>query len=113
MLARHHSGTSSSGAADRAQPRRHSADSSSGLKDLEVWAALNVLAQKEYSEPSEPAHVPPGKAESAGGKPGEVDILGLLRGHAPHDLPSLCQQWSFIDPKVDPKGEDERRLSYT
>lgn len=113
MLARHHSGTSSSSAADRAQPRRHSADSSSGLKDLDLWAALNVLAQKAYSEPSEPLHVAAGKADSAGGKPGDVDILGLLRGHAPHDLASLCQQWSFIDPKVDPKGEDKRRLSFT
>lgn len=110
MLARHHSGTSASGAADRAQPRRHPVDSSSGLKDLDLWAALNMLAQKAYSDPSDPAHVAPGKAESAGEKPGDADILGLLRGHTPHDLASLCQQWSFIDPTVDPKGEEERRL---
>lgn len=110
MLARQHSGTSSSSPADRPQTRRHSADSSSGLRDLDLWAALNMLAQKAYSDPSDPVHVAPGKAESAEEKPGDADVLGLLRGHTPHDLASLCQQWSFIDPKVDPKGEEECRL---
>lgn len=108
MLARRHSGTPSSGAADRPQPR----SSSSGLKDLDFWAALNLLAQSSRSEPSEPSQpvrVAPGKAES-GEKPADVDILGLLRGHSPHELASLHQQWSFTDPKVDPKSEEERRL---
>lgn len=113
MLARHGSGTSCSSAADTAQPRRHPADSSSGLKDLDLWNALNVLAQKAYSDPSDPVHVAPGKAELAGGKSGDVDILGLLRGHNSHDLASLCQQWSFIDPNVDPKGEEKRPLYLT
>lgn len=113
MLARHHSRTSSSSSADRPQPRRHPVDSSSGLKDLDLWTALNMLAQKAYSDPSDPVQVAPGKAESAGEKPGDVDILRLLRGHTPHDLASLCQQWSFIDPKVDPKGEEECRLYFT
>lgn len=107
MLARHHSGTAPSAAADRPQPRGDSADSSSGPKDLDLWAALNMLAQKAYSGP---VHVSPRKADSAGEKPADIDILGLLRGRTPHELASLCQQWSFIDPKTDPKGEEERRL---
>lgn len=109
MLSRHHGGTSSSTAApaDRPQPRRHSVDSSSGPKDLDLWATLNMLARKAYSEP---VHVAHGKADSAAEKPGDINILGLLRGHTPRDLASLCQQWSFIDPETDPKGEEERRL---
>lgn len=112
MLARHHNGTSSSRAADRAQPRRNPLDSLPELKELDLWTALNMLAQKAYSDPPDPVHVSPGKDDSAGEKPGDVDILGLLRGHTPHDLASLCQQWSFVDPKADPKGEEERRVQF-
>lgn len=92
----------------RPQPPRHSLDSPSSPKNLNLWTALNMLTQSSYSDP---AHGAPGKAESGGGeKQGDINILGLLRGHAPHDLTSLCQQWSFIDPKTEPKGE-RRRLS--
>lgn len=109
MLTRHRSGTAVSIAANKPQPRRHSADSSSGPHDLNLCTALNMLSQKAYSEPP----VAPIKTDSAEEHPGDIDIVGLLRCHPPHELVSLCQQWSFIDPKTDPKGEEDRQLYLT
>lgn len=54
--------------------------------------------------------VAPIKADSPEENPGDIDILGLLRCHPHHELVSLCRQWSFIDPKTDPKGEEDRQL---
>lgn len=109
MLARHRGGTAFGIAASKPRPRRHSADSSSGPNDLHLCTALNMLSQKAYAEPP----VAPIKADSAEDHPGDIDILGLLRCHPPHELVSLCQQWTFIDPKTDPKGEEDRQLSLT
>lgn len=104
MLARNHGGTSSSAAADRPPSRRQSCDSSVGPKGPNLWTAMNIWGHKAYLEPLRFAQ---GKTESTGEMPMDIDILSLLKNYSPHDLASLYQHWGFVDPRIDPQGEEE------
>lgn len=104
MLARNHGGTSSSAAADRPHARRQSCDTSSGPKGPDLWAAMNMWGHKAYLEPLRFAQ---GKSESTGEMPMDIDILSLLKNYSPHDLAALYQHWGFVDPRIDPQGEEE------
>lgn len=104
MLARNRSGTSSSVSADRAQSRRHSCDSSSGPRGPDMWTAMNMWGHKAYLEPLRFAQ---GKNESTREMPMDIDIFSLLKNYSPHDLAALYQHWGFVDPRIDPQGEEE------
>lgn len=104
MLARNRGGTSSSAAADRPHFRRQSCDSSSGPKGPDLWTAMNMWGHKAYLEPLRFAQ---GKNESTGEMPMDIDILSLLKNYSPHDLAALYQHWGFVDPRIDPQGEEE------
>lgn len=104
MLARNRGGTSSSVAADRSHSRRQSCDSSSGPRGPDMWTAMNMWGHKAYLEPLRFAQ---GKNESTGEMPMDIDILSLLKNYSPHDLAALYQHWGFVDPRIDPQGEEE------
>uniref|UniRef100_A0A8D3CKV7 C2H2-type domain-containing protein n=1 Tax=Scophthalmus maximus TaxID=52904 RepID=A0A8D3CKV7_SCOMX len=93
MLARSHSGTSSSMGADRLHPRRQSCDSSSGVKGPDLCAAMNMWGLHGSKAYSEPLLFAQGKSEGTGEMPMEVDILSLLKNYSPHDLAALYQHW--------------------
>ncbi len=103
MLARNHGGTSSSTTADRPHSRRQSCDSSSGPRGSDLWAATTMWSHKAYLETLRFAQE---KNESTGEMPMDIDILSLLRNYNPHDLAALYQHWGFIDPRIDPQGEE-------
>lgn len=103
MLARNHSGSSSSAAT--LQPHRQSCDSSSGPKGHDLWAAMNMWglhAGKSYLDPLLFAQ---GKSESTGQMSMDINILNLLKNYSPHDLAALYQHWGFVDPRLDPQGK--------
>uniref|UniRef100_A0A8D3A0L2 C2H2-type domain-containing protein n=1 Tax=Scophthalmus maximus TaxID=52904 RepID=A0A8D3A0L2_SCOMX len=104
MLARSHSGTSSSMGADRLHPRRQSCDSSSGVKGPDLCAAMNMWGLHGSKAYSEPLLFAQGKSEGTGEMPMEVDILSLLKNYSPHDLAALYQHWGFVDPRIDPQA---------
>lgn len=104
MLARNHGGASSDVSAERPHSQRQSRDSSSGPKGPDLWAAMNMWGHKAYMEPVRFAQV---KSESTGDVPMDIDILSLLKNYSPHDLAAVYQHWGFVDPRIDPQGEEE------
>lgn len=102
MLGRSRGGTPASAAADRSHFRRQSCDSTSGAKGPDLWAAMNMWGHKAYLEHLRFAQ---GKTEPSGEMPMDMDILGLLKNYNPHDLAALYQHWGFVDPRIDPQGE--------
>ncbi|KAG7500902.1 zinc finger protein 516-like [Solea senegalensis] len=104
MLARSYDRPLSNPAAERLRPRRHSYDSSSGLKGPDLWAPMNTWGLQGSKAYFEPLLFAQGKSESAGEMPMDVDILSLLKNYNPHDLAALYQHWGFIDPRIEPQA---------
>uniref|UniRef100_A0A3B5AHX2 C2H2-type domain-containing protein n=1 Tax=Stegastes partitus TaxID=144197 RepID=A0A3B5AHX2_9TELE len=107
MLARNHGGTSSNVASDRLHSRRQSYDFASVPKGPDLWAAMNMWGLHGSKAYLDPLLFAQGKNESAGEMPMDIDIFSLLKNYSPHELAALYQHWGFVDPRLDPQGEQE------